>query len=344
MAELDSPPHSRLRLNLAKDNMQKLLFSLALIVTGLVVGYFWQHWARRKGPQHEASIPNIRKLLQKTGLLFFMPVSFVAAVWVVSFADIRVIFLPVIGAGALLLGGLLGITVATVMKKDGPQKGVLFCCGSFTNIGSIGALVAFVFLGEMGFGLVALYKMFEEIVYYTIGFPIARYCSGVKNEATFLHRILEISRDPFVRAAFGAFICGLALNLSGIPRPAFFETLNSFFVPCGTFILLVSIGLGMRFSSVGNYLVEGFIISLIKFVAIPLIAVTTAYALGFDNINDGLPLKVVLIASSMPVAFTALVAASIYDLDLDLANSCWLITTGCLVVILPWLSYFLSVL
>jgi len=85
-------------------------------------------------------------------------------------------------------------------------------------------------------------------------------------------------------------------------------------------------------------------ISLVKFVAIPLIAVSTAFALGFGNINEGLPLKVVLIASSMPVAFTALVAASIYDLDLDLANSCWLITTGSLVVVLPWISYLLTLI
>jgi len=302
--------------------MQKLLFSLVLIITGLVCGYLWQLWAKRTGSRHQASIPATRKLLQKIGLLFFMPVSFVTAVWVVSFEDIRVAFLPAIGAGALLLGGMLGLAVARVMKKDGPQKGVLFCCGSFTNIGCIGALVAFVFLDETGFGLVALYKMFEEIVYYTIGFPVVRYYSGAKNEATFPQRMVEISKDPFVRAALSAFVCGLALNFSGIPRPAFFEILNGFFVPIGTFILLLSIGLGMRFSSVGNYLVEGFLISLIKFVAIPLVAVATAFALGFGNINDGLPVKVVLIAASMPVDFTALVAASIYDMDLDLANSC----------------------
>lgn len=147
-----------------------------------------------------------------------MPISFVAAVWVVSFANIRVAFLPAIGVGVLLLGGLLGLAIATIMKKEGPQKGALFCCGSFTNIGSIGALVAFVFLGETGFGLVALYKMFEEIVYYTIGFPLARYYSGAKNEATLRQRITEISRDPFV--------------------------------------LLISIGLGMRFQVLATTLLK----------------------------------------------------------------------------------------
>jgi predicted permease len=323
--------------------MQKLIFSLILIIAGLIIGYLWQRLAK-KSPNHETFIPATRKLLQKIGLLFFMPVSFAAAVWVVSFEDIRVTFLPVICAGALLLGGLLGITIAIILKKSGKQKGALFCCGSFTNIGSVGALVAFVFLGETGFGLVALYKMFEEIIYYTIGFPIARYFSGVESNESFGQRIIEVSKDPFVRAAAGAFICGLALNLSGIPRPPFFETLNGILVPVGTLILIISIGLGMRFSSVGDYLVEGLLVSAVKFIAIPLIAVTAAYILGFGDINNGLPLKVVLIVSSMPVAFNALVAASIYDLDLDLANSCWLITTGSLVIVIPWLSFLLTII
>lgn len=324
--------------------MQKILVPLTLIVAGLISGFLWQQFERKKGRGYETAIPAIRKRLQKICLLFFMPISFVAAVWVVSFQDIRVALLPFIGAGALLLGGLFGLGAAALLKKDGRQKGTLFCCGSFTNIGSVGALVAFVFLGETGFGLVALYKMFEDVIYYTVGFPIARYYSGTEHEVTFQQRITDVSKDPFVRAAIGAFICGLVLNLSGIPRPPFFEIVNSFFIPIGTFILLVSIGLGMRFSSAGDYVVEGMLISVIKFIAVPFIVGTAAYAMGFGDINDGLPLKVVLIASSMPVAFTALVAASIYDLDLNLANSCWLITTGFLVIILPWLSFLLGII
>jgi predicted permease len=324
--------------------MQKLSFSLALILCGLLLGYICQRLLQHNSQNPEKSIPAIRKSLQRVGLLFFMPVSFVAAVWVVSFSDLRVIFLPFIGAGALLSGGLFGLLAAHLLKRGGRQKGTLFCCGSFTNIGSIGALVAFVYLGEEGFGLVALYKMFEEIIYYTIGFPLARFFSGNSPSQSFLQKVAEVGRDPFVRAALAAFSCGLALNLSGIHRPDFFETINSFFVPCGTFILLVSIGLGMRFSKITSYLTEGFLVALIKFLLVPLLAVSAAYAAGFAEIGAGLPLKAVLIASSMPVAFTALVAASIYDLDLDLANSCWLLTTGSLVITLPILSLLLRMI
>jgi hypothetical protein len=106
-------------------------------------------------------------------------------------------------------------------------------------------------------------------------------------------------------------------------------------VPTGTFILIVSIGLGMRFSSVSSYLKEAIGISIIKSVIIPLTALTLAYLFGLHQINNGLPFKTVMILSSMPVAFNALLAASIYDLDLDLANSCWLVSTGCLLFVMP---------
>jgi len=68
---------------------------------------------------------------------------------------------------------------------------------------------------------------------------------------------------------------------------------------------------------------------------VPVAASTVAWSLGFGAIDGGLPLKVVMILSSMPVAFNALIPPSIYDLDLDLANSCWFVTTALLAIVLP---------
>jgi predicted permease len=67
-----------------------------------------------------------------------------------------------------------------------------------------------------------------------------------------------------------------------------------------------------------------------------------AYFWGYGNIQNGLPLKVVLILSCMPVAFNALIPPSIYNLDLDLANSCWFSTTALLVVVLPVLMVLIN--
>ncbi len=40
----------------------------------------------------------------------------------------------------------------------------------------------------------------------------------------------------------------------------------------------------------------------------------------------------------MPVAFTAMVPPTLYDLDVDLANAAWFATTFLLVAVIPALS------
>ncbi len=323
-----------------KGNVERLLFTLGLIVAGLVTGYVLQRVLRRKSADHDRLLTRLRKSLQRLSILGIMPISSVGALWVVPFGDLRVALLPFIGSGVILLGGLMGLGAAILLGKKGPQKSVLFCCGSFSNIGAFGGLTSFYFFGEQGFALLALYKVFEELLYYGIGFPVARYFRVEGEKLRIGRRLLEQVKDPFFTVATGSFALGLGLNLSGAARPAGYETLIRLFVPVGVYLLLVSIGLGMRFSSVGKYLGEGTAIVAVKFLLLPLAAGTASFFLGLNAIQDGLPLKIVLIASSMPVAFNALVAASVYDLDLEMANACWLITTGSMVLVLPWL-YFL---
>ncbi|PLX94531.1 MAG: hypothetical protein C0619_02685 [Desulfuromonas sp.] len=324
--------------------MQKLLFTLLLIIAGLVCGYLLQRFIRKNIEHHQLLLPRLRKSLQVFSMLGIMPIAFVGVLWIVPFGDLRVALLPVLAGVILFSGGGLGLLAAALLKKSSQQKSTLFCCGFFTNIGSFGGLVSFVFFGEKGFALLAMYRLFEEIIYYGIGFPLARYLASDDTDLRIGRRILELFRDPFFLVASGSFLLGLLLNLVGVNRPPFYETLNSLFVPIGIFLLLVSIGLGMRFSNIRQHLRLGLAISLIKFIILPLVGGTAGYLLGLHNMMDGLPLKIVLIAASMPVAFNALVAASVYDLDLDLANACWLITTCGLLVVLPWLYFLFSLI
>ncbi len=289
-------------------------------------------------------LADLRRLLQKIGLLFFMTISFLGAVWIIQVDSIKIAALPVLGVFILLLGGVLAVAAARVLRLGRKQTGSLFACGSFSNIGSIGALVVFVFLGEKGFALVALYKLFEEVVYFTIGFPITKYYSARAGEGGHegpVARLKNVFRDPFVLAALGAIALGGTLNMAGVERPAIFQTVNSIFVPAGTFILLTSIGLAMRFSSAGIYIKECLAICAIKFLALPAVACLIGYLLGFGRLDSGLPLKVVLVVSAMPVAFTALIPPSIYDLDLELSNACWLTSTLALVGVLPIIYLFI---
>jgi predicted permease len=225
---------------------------------------------------------------------------------------------------------------ARMLKFKPRQTGALIPCGAFTNIGAIGTLICYIYLGEKGFALVTIYKLFEELIYYSVGFPVAKYFSAMdaKQDSTG-HRLKALISDPFILVALSSIILGGLLNLSSLPRPDVFGTINALFIPLGTGLLLVSIGLAMRFKSVRHHLKACTLVSLIKFAIVPLCATTAAWFIGYGHIDGGLPLKVVMILSSMPVAFAALIPPSIYDLDLDLANACWFFTTSALIVLLP---------
>jgi predicted permease len=317
--------------------MSKLIFSLAIILFGLALGYGIQILVNRKAIRLPIPLDRLRKLLQQTALLFMNPVAIVGALWVVNIESVRLAALPFNGLFAILAGGALALAAAKLLQLEPRKTGAMYGCGSFTNIGSIGALVCFIFLGEQGFALVPIYKIFEELSYYSIGFPIAKYYSRSEKTEGTLERIKSLGKDPFILVALSSIVLGGLLNRAGVQRPEFFKTVVSTFVPLGTVLLLTSIGLALKLRRVRDYLKECVSVSIIKFVLVPVFASSLAYLIGFGNIEEGLPLKVVIILSSMPVAFNALIPPSIYDLDLDLANSCWFFTTSLLVVVLPLL-------
>ena len=319
--------------------ISKLLYSFAIILAGLLSGYALQALVVRGFIRLPLSIDALRKGLQRTALLFVNPVAIVGATWIVSIRDATLAALPFVGLFAIITGGVLALGAARLLRLPPKKTGALFCCGSFTNIGSIGALVCYMFLGEPGFALVPIYKIFEELSYYSTGFPIAKYYSGSSLAEGRWDRVKSLARDPLIIVSVTSLLLGGALNLGGLERPAIYGTVNAVFIPLQAFMLLVSVGLALRFRKVGNYLRESAVVAAIKFAAVPALACSLAYGLGFGAIDGGLPLKVVLILSSMPVAFNALIPPSIYDLDLDLANSCWFVTTALLAIVLPALLF-----
>jgi predicted permease len=317
-----------------------ILFSLALITFGLLVGYFFRNWLPLGIKQTEADITILRRRLQSAALLYVNPVAFGGAIWVLNINDIRIIALPFLGAFAIILGGFLAYLAARLNKLSRRQTGVFVICGSFTNIGSIGSLITFILLGEMAVALMPFYKLFETFIYYGIGFPFAKSMSGdVVGYEYSSSQLLSIFGDKFVIVSIASMGAGLMLNFMGVARPNFYATLNSILIPLGTLLLLISIGLAMHFGEMRGYLSEALIISIIKFIAVPISVYILGLLLGLGEIDGGLPLKVSIVLSSMPVAFTAMVPPTLYDLDIHLANTAWFVTTILLVIVVPalWL-------
>ena len=320
--------------------MIRILYSFSIIAFGLLLGYGVQLANERGILRLGYSLQTVRSFLQRLALLGVAPFTFVGALWVVEIREPRLALLAAIGAFCHIFGGIAGALLGRILRLAPPQAGAMFCCGFFTNIGAVGGLVTFIFLGEEGYAYVPLFKLFEDLVYYGVGFPVARLYSSLKRSDR-ISLATRLMRDPFLLVALASLACGATLNILDVPRPEFFSQLNTLLIPLNTVILLASIGMAMKFGKTGSYLKEGVAILGVKFLLVPVACTSLAALSGLGAVANGLPLKVTLILSSMPVAFNALIPPSLYALDLDMANSCWLISVLGLAGLLPALHLLL---
>ncbi|MCF7944967.1 MAG: AEC family transporter [Spirochaetia bacterium] len=323
--------------------MSRVILSLVLLLLGLTLGYAIQKLVAAGRISLPIPIKKLRIRLQQTALLVMNPIAFLGAIWIAPIRDIRIAALPILGILALIVGGAAAWLISSILKLDNKKKGSFVVCGSFTNIGSIGALMVFLLLGEKAFSLVPFYKLFEQFIYYGVGFPVAKSLAG-KSDGKQEKKIRKLVTDPYIIVSMVSIITGLMLNIVGVGRPEWYGPLNSLLIPIASVLLIISIGLALKFGRMKPYLNLGILIMGIKYLIIPLIITTSALILGLGKIEGGIPLKVVILLSTMPVGFIAIVPPTIYNLDVDLANTAWVMSTGGIMVTVPLLWYLFQII
>ena len=196
--------------------MNKLLFTFAVIIVSLVAGYAIQQAARQGRVRlDETALVSLRRRSQWLALFGCIPLSAMLSLWGLPEPEPRLLALPLLGLASWICGSGLAIALGRLLRLDRARAGSLFCCGAFSNIGAVGSLTCVVFLGESAIALVALYRLFEELFFFGIGMPVARwYGSGGKPT------LRAFRPDPMLGAVIGALLCGIALNRLGVPRPA----------------------------------------------------------------------------------------------------------------------------
>lgn len=322
------------------SHLERFALTLAIIFLSLAAGWFCRRWTE-SGRLHikGAALDHLRLNLQNLSIYIFLPVSAMLSLWGLPDPKPELLALPLLGLGAYIWGGGISIFASRLMKLSRAQTGSMFCCGTFTNIGAIGGLVCLLFLGENTIALVALYRLFEEIYYFSVAFPVSQWFGPENAGKTF--SLKSVKFQPVLAVIVFALLLGIALRAAHIPRPEFFSPLASCCMILATIFLLFSIGLTLRISRIWTSWRECAIMGGIKFIGIPALVIPLAWLMGFGSYENGLPLKSVAVLCSMPVAMTALVPPALFHLDLDLANACWVFTTAALVIVLPWLLLLL---
>ncbi|MCX7786585.1 MAG: hypothetical protein N2442_02665 [Spirochaetes bacterium] len=276
--------------------------------------------------------------LKQVAVMVLLPLAAISSLWSFAPASGKLALLSLLGAGSLFLGGVAAIFCIHWFHIEPYRAGSFFSSSMFYNISALAAFIAFVLYGEEGFAYIQIYALFEQPIYYIIGFPLSYAISKADLHSFRVHpRVLLEKKVAFF--PLGAVLIGTLLRLSGIPKPQFMYQLSHILVPVITVFFGLAIGLTLKIGAISQYRKEILLVHLIKFLFVPACLIPLGILIGFGSIRGGLPLKTLVIVSFSPVAFLAAIPPAIYGFDVDLANSTWLTSTISYMVLLPGILF-----
>ena len=128
--------------------LNRLGLGVCLFVGSLALG-----WAlRRRGWLSERHANRVIRLTMR----WLSPVVLCLSFWRLRFTDARLIWLPVIGCAVSGASLLPAWWYARRARLSAPQTGSFLTCAFFSNLGFLGAFIAFALYGEAAYGLAML--------------------------------------------------------------------------------------------------------------------------------------------------------------------------------------------
>ncbi len=311
--------------------MSRLAFILAVSFGSLAAGYL----LRNLGWVRESLLMRASGYAKIACLVFLLPIPVLISFWRLAGAPPQLAVFPLLGVLSIAVGAAGSLACIRLFRLPPARAGALLCCGMFSNLGLFGSLISLVLFGVPGYTMAQLFAMFEALIYFGVGFPLAQQLGAGAPGLRLDWRALRRNKPAF--APLAAVLLGGSLNLAGAPCPALLDGAIGFLVPFITGTLGLAIGVTVRLARVRDYLPEVGMVMAVKFALIPAVLLPLGLLLGLHQTMDGTPFKTLVVLSCMPSAFLALVPPVLYGLDLDLANSGWLASTLALLAILPLL-------
>ena len=316
--------------------LQSAICALTTIIGSLVAGFLAKRVYR---------IPDdLGPRITSGAVRYVQPFAVLLVLWGLHIPDPRAFLLPVIGGVMASLSALAGWGASRILRLPPRESGALVGQAMLSNVGlTHGAFVCFVVMGERGAALGSLYVSFFLIYFFTVGVAVGRYFGRDTRETSgsFLRDTLAqpVSRNPLLGV-----VTGLAMNLLDVPRPVFLAPVAELAVPISVAILLFGIGMTMRISTLRQYMRQCLALSVVKFVVSPILGLLVAFVFGLFATADRSLLQVAFIQSFTPAAIYALVLTSLFDLDQDLANACWLFTNALGIALIPLVIFLAGIL
>lgn len=300
--------------------LSKFIFFQFLILLPFIAGYKLRD--RFSKPEI------ISRSLIKFNLIFIDPVIVFWTVWGLAI-DMEMIFLPLSGLFLVILGLGLGCLFLPIMKLEMKSNVTFLISSSLANHGfTLGGFLCYILLGEQGLGLSFIFISYFMIYLFLFIFPFANL--STQREMALARNIRALIFTLKNMPLYAIFLV-LLLHLVGIERPAMAFPVDIFLI-ISIALYYLSLGMSFSFHYVKDIKRENLILSLIKFMLVPLVAL-----LILMQIDLARPIRAVIaIQSFMPVAIYSVVTSILFELDSRLASGLFVINTLIfLTVVLP---------
>ena len=292
----------------------QILTFFADIVLPLFIGYILAKKTKVKRYQME-------KLL-KLNIYFLYPLVISLSTWIVTINK-EILWLPIVGLLTPIIGGGIGFVTGKKRFEDSLERGSYTISYMLSNRGTIGGLVAFIILGEIGYAYNQFSLIFNTFTLYLIAYPIASYFSQKSKGTKVKIKIKDILFTRNQIPVLGIII-GLSLNLLNIPRPVVLGNFFNYLIHIVAWCALLPIGMNINFKEMARFKKLIPEISILKFVLMPLLMLFISSFV----VKDEIILKTVVIHSSVPAAINSVIVSKIHNLNIHLTIMAFVSTTA----------------
>jgi predicted permease len=266
------------------------------------------------------------------------PVIFVLGIWKLDRGGDDWWRVPFAYGLLLVFSSVIALALSPRLFRNPKSVGTHILLVAVSNIGhTMAGFLTILLIGVEAYPLNAILILPCYLFIALVWFPAAAHWGGGGDARSFGGRYWRLVFSPLALPLLGI-AGGLALNFAGTPMTAGWVRLMKALVFVTTALTMFAIGCRLRLRHALCFWNALRWLYAVKFVAHPLIAVALCALLGLHGPAAG----VLLIAAIMPAGVMAIQYSTIEDLDVDLANAGFLLSTAVfMILVLPVLILLL---